>query len=307
MRLALNSLPLETDLANALARAAAVGFDALEVQCHVEVLAGTQARRVVTKSGFACSGGVGIMARGRSLVSPDQYVREYTIAYVSDCLRFVRDVGGSVLTITATEPSAPLESSWEDGKAWCVEALKRCVDVADASGVGLSLEPTNRYRSCFLNRCDQALDIVADLGPSCGVCPDLFHVLTEERDWRTAIHSVGSRLLNLQVAENTRRVPGRGNFDWDGLVMLLVEMDYLGDIVIEMPRDDVLPAEGGGVSRDSVSNREIDDELAFGMDRLRSAIAHSGTNEVEGRASTTAPTVPSTGGTDRRRPPPLRP
>jgi sugar phosphate isomerase/epimerase len=273
VRIALNTLPLETDLATALIRAEAIGADALEIQCHADYLEGTDARRVASSSGFPCSGGVAMMNDGRSLISPDRNVRETTITYLNDCLRFVGDIGGSVLTISPTQPTLPLEVGWDEAMGLCIEGLERCAAVSDSSGVKLAIEPINRYRTGFINRCDQAFQLVKDLDPSLGVCPDLFHVLIEETDWELALSALGPRLLNLQVAENTRRVPGRGRFEWEALIELLWRIDYSGDIVIEMPRIDILPPHPGTGTVQPVSDDDIDAELSLGVERLRSAIA----------------------------------
>jgi sugar phosphate isomerase/epimerase len=99
--------------------------------------------------------------------------------------------------------------------------------------VRIALEPLNRFETNFLNKHDQALCLADAVGPDVGVCLDAFHINIEESDPFAAIKKVGKRLNNFHIADNNRRAPGEGTYDWKKLLSTLKEAGYTGFLTTE--------------------------------------------------------------------------
>ena len=94
-------------------------------------------------------------------------------------------------------------------------------------GIRIGLEPLNRFETNFLNRHDQALKLMEDVNePNVGVCLDAFHINIEEADPYQAILATGAHLVDFHVADNNRRPPGEGTWDWAKLIGTLRQAGY---------------------------------------------------------------------------------
>jgi len=113
--------------------------------------------------------------------------------------------------------------------AAAIERLARRWDHRTPSGVGVwsrfgsakstrrrseSVSRSSRSTAYFVNRCDQALALAAEVGGDCGVCLDLFHMNIEETSRKDAIAVAAGRIADVHVADNNRRPSGEGSIGW---------------------------------------------------------------------------------------------
>jgi D-psicose/D-tagatose/L-ribulose 3-epimerase len=218
----------------AIARLGRLGYDGLEIAGEPRAYDTARVRELLAEHGLDCWGAVTLMMGGRDLVHEDPYVRLGSVAYVKDCLTFVGELGGRILTVVPSTvgkvvPMAGAADEWR----WGVEALKECQAHAEAVGVRIALEPLNRFETYYLNRCEQALAMAEAVGGDCGVALDTFHMNVEETDLLAAIRAAGDRLVDFHVADNNRMPPGRGALDWDAIVGELVGIGYDGHLTVE--------------------------------------------------------------------------
>jgi len=217
-----------------LERLGRCGYDGIEISAEPALYDTGEIARLLELHGLECWGGVTRMMGGRDLVHADPEVRRGGVLYVLDALRFVSDLGGEILTVTPSavgksEPMAPPEIEW----GWCVEALRECQQRATELGVRLAIEPLNRFETHFVNRCDQALALAEEVGGDCGVCLDLFHMNIEEASWRDAIALTRARIADVHVADNNRRPPGEGSFEWLEVLRELAAAGYDSYLTLE--------------------------------------------------------------------------
>jgi sugar phosphate isomerase/epimerase len=157
-----------------------------------------------------------------------------SIEYVKDCLTFVAELGGKIVTVVpSTVGKITQMGSPADEWRWCVESLRECQAHAETVGVRIGLEPLNRFETYFLNRHDQALALAKDVGPDCGVCIDVFHMNIEEQDMYQAIRNCKGRLADFHVADNNRMACGMGHCDWGKIIGTLKEIGYDGALTVE--------------------------------------------------------------------------
>jgi D-psicose/D-tagatose/L-ribulose 3-epimerase len=217
-----------------VARLARLGYDGLEISGEPYRYDTESVRTLLADHGLRCWGAVTLMKDGRDLAHEDPYVRRGTVEYVKDCLTFVAELGGSILTVVPSTVGkvVPMGSPADEWR-WCVDALKRCQEHAEAVGVRIGLEPLNRFETYFLNRCEQALALAEAVGGTCGVALDAFHMNIEEVDLLAAIRAAGDRLVDFHVADNNRMPPGQGALDWTAIVRELQAAGYDGHMTVE--------------------------------------------------------------------------
>ena len=121
-----------------------------------------------------------------------------------------------------------------------VRHLRELAAYAGDRGVTLCVEPLNRFETDLLNTCDQALDLVADVGhPALKVHLDTFHMNIEEKDLGAAIRRCGQHLGLLHASGSDRGTPGTDHIDWKGIAAALRAIKFQGDVVIESFTQDV--------------------------------------------------------------------
>ncbi len=217
-----------------LGRLARLGYGSMEISGEPAQYDVADTCRLLRDYGIACWGAVTLTHGDRNLASADPARRARTIAYMQGVVRFAHDLGGKIVTVVPTTvgnvvPEASPEQEWD----WVVAGLREVNALAERLGIRLALEPLNRFETYFLNRCDQALALARDVGPSCGVCLDAFHLNIEEADMFAAIRAAGDRLADFHVADNNRMAPGQGALDWGRIVGTLREVGYDGALTVE--------------------------------------------------------------------------
>ncbi len=112
------------------------------------------------------------------------------------------------------------------------EGLHALAEHARSRGVLLVLEPMSRFRSHVNNTPGQTLRLIELAGgaPNLRVLIDSYHLMTEVRDFGTAIRTAGQRLWGLHACENDRGVPGGGLVPWPTIFSALNETPcaYIG-------------------------------------------------------------------------------
>ena len=127
-------------------------------------------------------------------------------------------------------PKAEYKQQWKT----VVKHLKDLSKYAQERGKQICLEPLNRFETDFINTCDQALQMVKDVGsPALKIQLDTFHMNIEEKNQAEAIRKAGKLLAHLHACGCDRGTPGNDHIDWPGIARALKDIGYQGDIVIE--------------------------------------------------------------------------
>jgi sugar phosphate isomerase/epimerase len=249
--------PLETTVE----RLARCGYDAIQIGGEPALYHPREVRRLLDRYGLRCCGSVTLMTEGRDLIHPDPVVRRATLQYIEECLTMVHELGGEFLgvvpsTVGKSVPLADAEEEW----CWAIEGLRRCAERADRLGVKIGIEPINRFETYFINRGDQALALADAVGaPHVGVVLDAFHLNIEEADPLGAIRQAGRRLIDFHTADNNRRPPGQGAYNWVRVIRALREAGYDGWLSCEF----VLPMDripSGAARREPADDVSVSDD-----------------------------------------------
>ncbi len=170
------------------------------------------------------------------ITSEDATIRAKGRAYLEACVRATSEIGASVFSgviysqHVKSPRTRPSESLW----GYSADCLRSLARLAGTMGVRLGLEPVNRYESCLVNTCAQALRLREMIGEdNVGIHLDTYHMNVEEKSFYEATKAAGSRLIHYHLCENDRGIPGTGLVDWDGIFKALAEIDYRGYAALE--------------------------------------------------------------------------
>jgi D-psicose/D-tagatose/L-ribulose 3-epimerase len=231
--------PFSDDEVGSLARrAAGLGFDVLEI-C-IEDPALVTAERV---AGEAADAGVAISVCGafgpdRDVSHEDAEVRRGAVAYVRTCIDLAAELGSENVSgpMYSATGKARLLSPEERAEqwSWAVDSLRECAAYAADRGVGLAIEPLNRFETDMVNTVEQGVQLCRDVGgDNVGLLLDTFHMNIEERHVGDAIRRAGGLVRNFHACENDRGTPGSGHVEWDEVAQALGDVGYDGLVAIE--------------------------------------------------------------------------
>ena len=152
---------------------------------------------------------------GPRSIHPDESIRKNGMSYVRHCIDAAQTLGSPTVC-------GPLYSAV--GRTWQAtdDERKRDVDLlvnqlrelstyAAERGVGLGVEPLNRFETSFINLASQAIEVVDRVGhPACGLLLDTFHMNIEEQSIGDAIRAAGNACATCTRAKTTAAHRDRG-------------------------------------------------------------------------------------------------
>jgi sugar phosphate isomerase/epimerase len=128
-----------------------------------------------------------------------------------------------------------------------LDSLGTLGEHARREGVEIYLEPLNRYEDHMVNRLQDAVSLIEEIGcPAIKVVADFFHMDIEEVDISASLRAAFGHLGHLQVSDSNRLEPGAGHLDWASAIATLTELGYDGYYALESrlsgPAEQAIPA-----------------------------------------------------------------
>ena len=116
------------------------------------------------------------------------------------------------------------------------DAMLECADHAGPVGVGVMLEPVNRYEINYVNSVlPDGIDVVRRLGrPNIQLMPDLFHMNIEDASIADSLIAAGPMVGYVHFADSNRRAPGQGHTDFVSASRALSAIGYDDDVTVEI-------------------------------------------------------------------------
>ena len=261
-------------------RVARCGYDTIELLGRPDAFDVARIKDNQARTGLKVASLCMIYGPDTDIVSSDPGIRRSALDYILEMLGLAAQVDVEVVPITPTacmktRPEAPLEQEWQ----WACETIGAVAETAQTHAIRIVVEPWNRYETYLINRLDQAVRMVRDVGhPNVGVKGDLFHMNIEELDLAESVRATGSLLWHLDVADSTRAAPGVGHLDLAPVAAALDDIGFDGILNFELlpaASDPFLSIKGGGAE-------EFKDEYtALAIQRLRAIVGRAGTMASE--------------------------
>lgn len=220
------------NLAEGCARAAAHGFDAVEVfPPAANALNPAELTALLAQHRLqlaALGSGGGWVKHKLRLTDPDAAIRRQGIVFISTLIELAAAFHAPVII-------GSMQGRWGDGVtrdqalAWLAEGLEELGAHAAQYGTHLLYEPLNRYETNLFNRIVEAKDFLNSLrAQNVLLLCDLFHMSIEEADIATALRLAGDKLGHVHFVDSNRHAPGCGHTDFAPVARTLAEMNYQG-------------------------------------------------------------------------------
>lgn len=220
------------DLPGSLDRAAALGFDAVELFApEASVVDVPWLRRRLAETGLSLAAvgtGAGWVIRRLSLTAPQAETRARAVEFI----RSIIDLGaafGAPAIIGSMQGRWGEEADRETALTWLREGLETLARHAARYGVPLLYEPLNRYETNLCNTIEAGVALLESLATdNVRLLADLFHMNIEETDPAAALRAGGRHIGHLHFVDSNRRPAGCGHLDFGPIVTALREIGYSG-------------------------------------------------------------------------------
>lgn len=225
------------DLAAGCAKAAALGFDAVEVfPPSPESLESAGLGRLLKEHRLklaAVGTGAGWVKHRLSLTSADAAERRQARQFIRSIVDAAGSFGASAI-IGSMQGRWGVDVGPDDARKYLAEALIDLGESARRHDVPLLYEPLNRYETNLINTVSQGVQLLQSLGlDNVKLLADLFHMNIEEIDLSTAIRAGRGFIGHLHLADSNRRPAGNGHTDFASVATALRESDYQGYVSAE--------------------------------------------------------------------------
>jgi protein FrlC len=173
-----------------------------------------------------------------SLSSPNPVVRQDSVSYLKETIDTACALSADYVLVV---PTRSLHGqATVDARAWYVDSLAQACRYAETSGVKMGVELLYPALSDYMNKTDDALGVIHEIGSPClGIVLDTGHLNLSGEDVESAFHKAGDFLLQVHVNDNDgchqqNNIPGEGTFDFPRLARLLQKIRYDGYLTVEI-------------------------------------------------------------------------
>lgn len=219
------------DLPGSIAKAAKLGFDAVEIfPPAADALNVAEIQKQTADAGLkvaAVGTGAGFLVQKLTLIDPDPASRRRAVEFV----KAIIDVAGALdaPAIIGSMQGRQPDGQRDDSLSILAEALSELGGHAKQYNVPLLYEPLNRYETNLFNRQpDAAQWLRARQIANVKILCDLFHMNVEDADVAAALKEVGDLLGHVHFVDSNRRAPGLGHTDFKPIVVALWDLKYTG-------------------------------------------------------------------------------
>ena len=161
----------------------------------------------------------------------DPDLRRDAIVQMKSQLSVIAELGGSGAMTPASYgmfsnrlPPFVAPRTPEEDQDVLVAGLAELGEHAKSEGVSLFLEPLNRYEDHMVNRLDQAMELIREVGlSSVRVGADTYHMNIEEAQPAESLRAAAAYVGHVQVSDSNRFQPGAGHLDWHAVLDVLTK------------------------------------------------------------------------------------
>jgi len=225
-------------LADGCARAAALGFDAVEIfppSAHALDIAELQGLLDHHRLKIAAIGtGAGWVVHKWMLTHSDAANRKRAREFIREIVDFAGGFGAPAI-LGSMQGRWENDVSREQALAWLGEALEDLGEHAARHGTVFLYEPLNRYETNLFNRQAEAASWLRTLKTqNVRLLCDLYHMNIEETDLAASLRECGSLVGHIHFADSNRRAVGMGHTAIKPIIAALRDIGYTGYLSAEI-------------------------------------------------------------------------
>ncbi len=228
---------LKGNVCDNLKRAAELGYQAIEVHTRPDVEFDYEAIR---KAEEAYGAKVGMIITGRlnteglcSLIDDRPYVMNTAMTEMQRYIDMAKSMSADIVIgwVKGNVPAGGNRKKYMDRLA---KNLKVLAAYAKERDVKLNLEVINRYEVNIFTTADETMEFLEEYQiENLYVHLDTFHMGIDECDPVKAIERCAGRIGYFHLADNSRRYPGTGQFDFTKILKALEKAGYDGYLSVE--------------------------------------------------------------------------
>ncbi len=195
-------------------------------------------RRQAEDCGLQILGLHWLLARteGLHLTSRDQEVRSRTADYLVALAACCRDLGGDILVFgSPAQRRIPAGATRRQAEDYALDTFRRAAPGLAEAGVKLCLEPLAAPEADFLNTCEEAVALLAQLDhPNFALHQDVKAMASESVPIPELIRRYARQTAHFHANDPNRRGPGFGTMDFVPVFRALRESGYQGWVSVEV-------------------------------------------------------------------------
>lgn len=222
-------------LADGCARAAAAGFDAVEIFVPsfdpLPELAGLLEQHGLKLA--AIGTGAGWVKHKLALTDGDAGKRAKAVEYVKGVVDLAAQYDAPAI-IGSMQGRSGDGVSHQQAILYLRESLETLGEYAKSKGQPIFYEPLNRYETNLFNTLSAGCAVLDSLSTqNVLLLADLFHMNIEEADLPQAIRDAGKHIGHVHFVDSNRRAAGLGHMDHAPIVAALKDIGYNGYLCAE--------------------------------------------------------------------------
>ncbi len=234
------------ELERVFAFAAQVGFEAVEIAPFtlapdvrtISAERRSQIRRTAEQAGIAVAGlhWIFVGPEGMYLTSPEAETRARTAEYLMALADFCAEVGGVHMVLGSPKQRSVLpEVTYEQAQGYAVEVLRAAAPRLAERHVVVGLEPLSSQETNFLTTAEETRRLVDAVGhPNVRMTLDAKAMSSEGRPIPDIIRESRGYVSHFHANDDTRREPGSGSLDFEGMAQALMGIGFGGYVSIEV-------------------------------------------------------------------------
>ena len=172
---------------------------------------------------------------GYSLGHHEETMRKKAVERIEKYTEFARETQSKVI-IGLIRGRYNFESSSKKEKLNIISSLKDCCRLAENNDIILLFEPINQFEIDSYNTISESISLLEDIGSDhLKLLVDSFHTYLEEDPlyiWEYMKDNI-DYVAHLHLADDNRRAPGTGHFDFRSFLNIFKESGYNGFASIE--------------------------------------------------------------------------
>jgi sugar phosphate isomerase/epimerase len=165
----------------------------------------------------------------------DSKIRDKAIERIKKYIEF-STISNSKVIIGLIRGRFSHKNNPDNEKKNIILSLKKCCKLAEDNNVELIFEPINRFEIDSYNTIRETLEMIEEIGSEkLKLMVDSFHTHLEE-DPTTIwdyLDSIAKKVSHLHLADDTRRAPGTGHFDFKRFLNIFEKKSFMGFASVE--------------------------------------------------------------------------
>ena len=226
------------DLPAACAKAAKLGFDAIELFPPApDAVNPAELRTLLDDNGLSLAAvgtGAGWLKHKLTFTAADENTRNKASDFAKRMIDFAGPLGAPVI-IGSMQGRAEGEVTKHVAIRYLGNALLKLDEHAAEYNTPVLYEPINRYETNLINTLGDATTLVSASGlTNVKILADLFHMNIEEVSLADAIRSTGKYVGHVHFADSNRKAAGMGHTDFFPVMTALNDIGYNGYLSAEV-------------------------------------------------------------------------